>query len=122
MNKPRARDLGIRIGTMEPGPLNAITDVPGVGVGHCTLIEGKGVRTGLTVVMPHDGDVGREPVFAAPHRLNGNGEMTGLEWVRESGQLSTPIAITNTHSVGTVRDALVAADMAHRSAQGSFWS
>src|SRR6188508_2820193 len=122
MNKPRARDLGIRIGTMEPGPLNAITDVPGVGVGHCTLIEGKGVRTGLTVVMPHDGDVGREPVFAAPHRLNGNGEMTGLEWVRESGQLSTPIAITNTHSVGAVHEALISHEVRQRPDADPYWA
>ena len=113
--RPRARDLGIVIGTMPPGPLNAITDVAGVGVGHRTLIEGEGplvvgrgpVRTGVTIVQPHDGDVWTEPVFAAPHTLNGNGEMTGLEWVRESGMLTTPIALTNTHSVGVVRDALI---------------
>ncbi len=113
--RPRARDLGIVIGTMPPGPLNAITDVAGVGVGHRTLIEGEGrlvvgrgpVRTGVTIVQPHDGDVWTEPVFAAPHTLNGNGEMTGLEWVRESGTLTTPVALTNTHSVGVVRDALI---------------
>jgi D-aminopeptidase len=100
----RARDLGIKIGELEPGPLNAITDVEGVRVGHATLIEGEDVRTGVTVVVP-----GELPVFAAPFRLNGNGEMTGLEWVRESGFLTTPIGLTNTHSVGVVRDALVAA-------------
>jgi D-aminopeptidase len=100
----RARGLGIAVGGGEPGPLDAITDVPGVRVGHTTLIEGEGVRTGVTVVVPAD-----EPLFAAPFRLNGNGEMTGLEWVRESGLLTTPVAITNTHSVGVVRDALVAA-------------
>lgn len=113
---PRARDLGIAIGTMTPGPLNAITDVPGVKVGHATIIEGDGplvvgkgpIRTGVTVVVPHGGDVWKEPVFAAPHILNGNGEMTGLEWIRESGMLGGVIAITNTHSVGVVRDALVA--------------
>ena len=113
---PRARDLGIVIGTMTPGPLNAITDVPGVRVGHATIIEGDGplqvgigpIRTGVTVVVPHGGDVWKEPVFAAPHILNGNGEMTGLEWIRESGMLGGVIAITNTHSVGVVRDALVA--------------
>jgi D-aminopeptidase len=114
----RARDLGIRIGLLEPGPLNAISDVPGVGVGHTTLIEGEPggsvvgagpVRTGVTVVVPHDGDPFREAVFAGAHRLNGNGELTGLEWIREAGLLSTPIAITNTNSVGVVRDALVAA-------------
>ena len=88
---PRARDLGIVIGTMTPGPLNAITDVPGVRVGHATVIEGDGplvvgkgpIRTGVTVVVPHGGDVWKEPVFAAPHILNGNGEMTGLERIRE---------------------------------------
>jgi D-aminopeptidase len=113
----RARDLGIRIGLGTPGPLNAITDVPGVTVGHTTLISGDGplvvgqgpVRTGVTVVCPSGAAAIREPVFAGCHRLNGNGELTGLEWVRESGLLTTPIAITNTHSVGVVRDALVAA-------------
>jgi len=125
----RLRDLGLSIGRLPPGPLNAITDVAGVRVGSVTLIDGEGplvvgrgpVRTGVTVVVPHD-RIGLSPVFAGTHTLNGNGEMTGLEWVRESGQLTTAIAITNTHSVGTVRDALVAADMAHRSARGSFWS
>jgi D-aminopeptidase len=97
----RARELGINIGRLEPGPMNAITDVEGVAVGHCSVVEGDDVRTGVTVVVPP------LPVFAAPHCLNGNGEMTGLEWVRESGELTTPIAITNTHSVGVVRDAIV---------------
>jgi len=116
----RARDLGIVIGQLPSGPLNAITDVPGVRVGHTTLISGDGplvvgkgpIRTGVTVILPHDGDPGREPVFAGSHTLNGNGEMTGLEWVRESGMLTTPIGLTNTHSVGVVRDALVAASLA----------
>jgi D-aminopeptidase len=98
----RARELGIRIGDLEPGPLDAITDVAGTRVGHATLVEGDDVRTGVTVVLP-----GRLPVFAGAHRLNGNGELTGLEWVRESGLLTTPVAITNTFSVGDVRDALV---------------
>jgi D-aminopeptidase len=102
----RARELGIAAGTGEPGPLNAITDVEGVRVGHTTLIEGEDVRTGVTVVMPP------EDVFAASHRLNGNGEVTGLEWIRESGLLTTPIGITNTFSVGVVRDAIVAAQHA----------
>ncbi len=114
----RARDLGIRIGLGTPGPLNAITDVAGVTVGHTTLIRGDGplvvgegpVRTGVTVICPR-GMARGEPVFAGAHRLNGNGELTGLEWVRESGLLTTPIAITNTHSVGVVRDALVAASI-----------
>ena len=115
----RSRDLGIRIGLGTPGPLNAITDVGGVTVGHTTLIRGDGplivgqgpVRTGVTVVCPRGAEALHEPVFAGCHRLNGNGELTGLEWVRESGLLTTPIAITNTHSVGVVRDALVAASM-----------
>ena len=98
----RARELGIAIGELETGPLNAITDVDGVRVGHATLIEGDAVRTGVTVVVPP------LPAFAAPHRLNGNGEMTGLEWIREAGVLETPIAITNTHSVGAVHQALIA--------------
>ena len=125
----RYRDLGLTIGQLPPGPNNAITDVAGVRVGTVTLIEGEGplvvgqgpVRTGVTVIVPHDA-IGDSPVFAGSHTLNGNGEMTGLEWVRESGQLTTPIAITNTHSVGIVRDALVAADMATRSPSVSYWS
>src|SRR5919206_3964150 len=113
--RPRARDLGVRIGLLDPGPLNAITDVVGVRVGHTTLIRGDGplrpgegpVRTGVTVVVPpFEGRDGA--LFAGTHTLNGNGEMTGLEWLRESGMLTTPIALTNTHSVGVVRDALVA--------------
>jgi D-aminopeptidase len=116
----RLRDLGISPGLLTPGRLNAITDVPGVSVGHVTLVRGDGplevgtgpVRTGVTVVLPRDGDVGREPVFAGAHVLNGNGELTGLEWVRESGMLTTPIGLTNTHSVGVVRDALVRASAA----------
>jgi D-aminopeptidase len=111
----RARDHGIIVGTGTPGEHNAITDVGGVRIGHCTLNAGHGalvvgrgpVRTGVTVILP-PGDVWTDPVFAAGHRLNGNGEMTGLEWIRESGLLTTPVALTNTHSVGVVRDALLA--------------
>ncbi len=101
---PRARDLGVRIGELEPGRYDAITDVEGVRIGHTTLIEGDDVRTGVTVVVPEE-----LPLFAGSHRLNGNGELTGLEWVHESGFLTTPIAITNTFSVGVVRDAIAAA-------------
>jgi D-aminopeptidase len=108
----RARQLGIRIGDLAPGPLNAITDVGDVRVGHVTLIEGADVRTGVTMVVPPP-----EPVFAGTHRLNGNGELTGLEWVRESGLLTTPVGITNTFSVGVVRDAIVAAQIEARSDQ-----
>jgi D-aminopeptidase len=108
----RARDLGIAIGDGTPAPLNAITDVAGVRVGHTTLIEGDAVRTGVTMIVPPE-----TPVFAGCHRLNGNGELTGLEWVRESGLLTTPIGITNTFSVGVVRDAIAAA-----SADEDAWS
>ncbi len=125
----RARDLGITIGRGIPGPLNAITDVGGVTVGHTTLIRGEGplvrgvgpVRTGVTVVCPRGAADWREPVYAGCHRLNGNGELTGLEWVRESGLLTTPIAITNTHSVGVVRDALVEASI-QRDPNDAAWS
>jgi D-aminopeptidase len=127
---PRARDLGIVIGDLTPGPWNAITDVAGVRVGHATMIEGDGplvvgrgpVRTGVTVVVPHDGDVWRDPVFAAPHVLNGNGEMTGLEWIREAGMLGGVLAITNTHSVGVVRDALVAEGIRSQPPGAFSWS
>jgi D-aminopeptidase len=108
----RARDLGITIGEGDPGGRNAITDVEGVLVGHSTLIEGDAVRTGVTVVVPPE-----TPLFAGCHRLNGNGELTGLEWVRESGLLTTPIGITNTFSVGVVRDAIAA-----RSADDDAWA
>jgi D-aminopeptidase len=103
----RARDLGIVIGELEPGAFNAITDVRGIRVGHTTIIQGDDVRTGVTVVVPRE-----LPVFAAPFRLNGNGEVTGLQWMHESGLLTTPIALTNTHSVGAVHEALVAAALA----------
>ena len=108
----RARELGIVIGTLEPGEHDAITDVPGVRVGHTTVIEGDDVRTGVTVVVPHEGNVWSDPVYAAYHRLNGNGEMTGLPWIEEVGLLHSPIGITNTHSVGVVRDALVEIEVA----------
>src|SRR5204863_27889 len=84
------REHGIAIGAGEPGPRNAISDVEGVRVGHATLLEGDDVRTGVTVIVPPE-----VPLFAGCHRLNGNGELTGLEWVRESGLLTTPVAITN---------------------------
>lgn len=118
----RARDLGVVIGRHPTGPENAITDVAGVRVGHVTLhADGPpAVHTGVTVVVPHD-DIWSEPVFAGVHRLNGSGEMTGLEWVRESGELTTAIGLTNTHSVGVVRDALVDAQVAARG-EGTYWS
>jgi len=126
----RARELGIKIGLLEPGEHDAITDIPGVLVGHTTLISGEGplvvgqgpVRTGVTVVIPHEDDPWTEPVFAGCHRLNGNGELTGLEWVRESGFLGGVIGITNTHSVGVVRDALIVHAARERAAESVFWS
>jgi len=113
-SKPRARDLGVPFdGT--PGPLNAITDVKGVEVGHTTLISGEGplkvgvgpVRTGVTAILPRGKD-SLDAVFAAWFTLNGNGEMTGTTWVEESGFMDGPFMITNTHSVGVVRDAVIA--------------
>jgi D-aminopeptidase len=126
----RLRDLGVTIGRIPPGPHNAITDVAGVRVGHTTLVSGEGplrvgagpVRTGVTVILPHEGDVGAEPVFAGSHVLNGNGEMTGLLWIKESGMLTTPVAITNTHSVGIVRDALIAYEATRMRRPQMFWS
>jgi len=103
--RPRARDLGIPFdGT--PGSLNAITDVQGVEVGHTTLIEGEAVRTGVTVVFPR-GKGSPDPVFAGWYTLNGNGEMTGTTWIEEGGFLEGAVFLTNTHSVGTVRDASI---------------
>jgi D-aminopeptidase len=130
MTAPRARDLGIVIGEGAPGPLNAITDVDGVRVGHATLISGEGplvvgegpVRTGVTVIDPHGGDIWTEPVFAGCHILNGNGDMTGLEWIREAGLLHSPIAITNTHSVGIVRDTLIRHAVRTRKPGSAYWS
>jgi D-aminopeptidase len=112
--RPRARDLGVPFeGT--PGPLNAITDVAGVEVGHVTLVSGEGrlevgrgpVRTGVTAIHPR-GRASSDPVFAGTFALNGNGEMTGLAWVSESGFLEGPVVLTNTHSVGLARDAVIA--------------
>jgi D-aminopeptidase len=120
--RPRARELGIRIGTLPTGELNAITDVPGVRVGHRTVVEGDSIRTGVTVVFPHEGNPWEDPVFAGPHRLNGNGELTGLEWIRECGMLTSPVGLTNTHSVGVVHDALIAAEVERRGNGGDFWS
>jgi D-aminopeptidase len=102
----RARDWGISIGELELGPANAVTDVEGVRVGYATLVREPGIRTGVTVVLPFDGAAA---VFAGFHRLNGNGEMTGIHWVRESGMLTTPIAITNTLSVGAVHEGVIRA-------------
>ena len=114
-SKLRARDLGVPFdGT--PGLLNGITDVKGIEVGHTTLISGEGklqvgagpVRTGVTAIIPRGKQSSNDPVFAGWFSLNGNGEMTGTTWVEESGFLEGPIMITNTHSVGVVRDAVIA--------------
>jgi D-aminopeptidase len=128
--KPRARDLGVPFdGTT--GPLNAITDVKGVEVGHTTLISGSGklkvgegpVRTGVTAVLPRGKD-NLDPVFGGWFTLNGNGEMTGTTWLEESGILDGPVMITNTHSVGVVRDAVIAwrIKKAPRDQNGYYWS
>jgi D-aminopeptidase len=107
--EPRARDLGIPFDFGVPGPLNAITDVPGVEVGQVTLVEGAHVRTGVTAVLPRGrGDAARRPAFAGHFSLNGNGEMTGLPWLEEAGVLDGPVLVTNTNSVGVVRDAVIA--------------
>ena len=114
--RPRARDLGILIGTLARGPENAITDVSGVTVGHVTLISGEGelvvgkgpVRTGVTAVVPRPDDVYLNQVFAAAEALNGNGEMTGMEWINERGLLEVPVIITNTLSVGEGYSGVVA--------------
>lgn len=104
----RARDLGIPFDFGRPGPHNAITDVPGVEVGHVTLVQGDAVRTGVTAVLPRGrGDEGRQPCFAGHYSLNGNGEMTGIAWLEEAGQLGGPVLITNTNAVGVIRDAVI---------------
>ncbi len=128
--KPRARDLGVPFeGT--PGPLDAITDVKGVEVGHTTLISGSGklvvgqgpVRTGVTAILPR-GKSPKSQVFAGWYSLNGNGEMTGTTWVEESGFLEGPVMITNTHSVGVVRDAVIKwrVNLAPPDDTGYWWS
>ncbi len=105
---PRARELGIPFEFGLPGPLNAITDVPGVEVGQVTLIAGADVRTGVTAVLPRGkGEGGLDPCFGGFFSLNGNGDMTGTHWLEESGFLEGPVAITNTNSVGVVRDAVI---------------
>jgi len=127
----RARDLGIPFeGT--PGKFNAITDVPGVEVGYTTLISGEGklevgkgpVRTGVTAILPRGHASLNDPVYAGFFSLNGNGEMTGTAWVDESGFLEGPIVITNTHSVGVARDAVIAWRINHGAADktGYWWS
>src|ERR1700730_7513419 len=130
-DKPRARDLGVPFDG-SPGPLNAITDVAGVTVGHTTLISGEGklqigkgpVRTGVTAVLPRGQKSMSDPVFAGWFTENGNGEMTGTAWVEESGFLEGPVMITNTHSVGVVRDSVIQWRVAHGQPDpaGYWWS
>jgi len=127
---PRARDLGVPFDG-KPGPLNAITDVKGIEVGQTTLISGSGplkvgvgpVRTGVTAILPR-GKNSRDSVFAGWFTLNGNGEMTGTTWVEDSGFLDGPVMITNTHSVGVVRDAVIAWRVKHAppDEEGYSWS
>jgi L-aminopeptidase/D-esterase-like protein len=125
--KPRERDLKLPIGGT-PGALDAITDVAGVEVGQTTLVSGSGklvvgkgpVRTGVTIVHPR-GKNNLDPVFAAWFTLNGNGEMTGTTWVQESGLLEGPVAITNTHSVGVVRDAIIQWEVSRKNALQPWW-
>ena len=127
----RARDLGLPFdGT--PGPLNAITDVAGVEVGYTTILRGEGklvvgkgpVRTGVTAIIPRGHDSLNDPVYAGMFSLNGNGEMTGTHWIEESGFLEGPVVITNTHSVGVARDAVIAWRIKHGAvdASGYWWS
>jgi D-aminopeptidase len=130
----RLRDLGLAVGAGTPGQHNSITDVAGVLVGHTTLVSGDGplvpgrgpVRTGVTVIRPVPGYVREAPLYAGVHTLNGNGELTGTAWVSESGLLTTPIGLTNTRSVGVVRDTLAAIDARQGRAQTAgravFWS
>jgi L-aminopeptidase/D-esterase-like protein len=126
-SKPREADLKLPIGGT-PGRLDAITDVSGVEVGHTTLITGNGplvvgtgpVRTGVTVIHPRGKD-NADPVFASWFTLNGNGEMTGTTWVQESGYLEGPIGITNTHSVGVVRDAIIKWEVSRKNVLQPWW-
>ncbi len=124
---PRARELGVPFDG-EPGPLNAITDVAGVTVGQVTLIEdlseGRKARTGITAILPRGRETLKLPVFGGWFALNGNGEMTGTTWLEESGQLEGPVLLTNTHSVGIVRDAVIAwrVRQGGADASGYWWS
>ena len=110
MTRARLRDLGLSVGRLPPGPLNAITDVAGVRVGHATLVRGAPsvVRTGVTAIWPRGPEIWRSYAFAGFHSFNGYGEMTGVVWLQEQGLLAAPICLTNTHAVGVVRDAICA--------------
>src|SRR6266567_4741106 len=118
--KPRARSLGIPFGGT-PGRWNAITDVPGVQVGYTTLIEGDSVRTGVTAIHPRGPEGAADAVAAGFFSQNGNGEMTGVSWIEESGTFSLPIVITNTHAVGIAHAAIVAWTARHHPELGDDW-
>jgi D-aminopeptidase len=122
MQRTRLRNLGITIGHLPTGPENAITDVPGVLVGHKTLIQDEPniARTGITVIVPRQGAIGDDYAFAGFHRFNGCGEMTGVHWLEETGLLTSAVALTNTHQVGMVRDALTQYSFT-RSHYGAFY-
>jgi len=118
--KPRARALGLPFGG-RPGRWNAITDVPGVEVGYVTLIEGDAVRTGVTAIHPRGPAGTADPVAAGFHSQNGNGEMTGVAWINESGTFNGPIAITNTHAVGVAHAGIIAWTVRHHPAVAEVW-
>jgi len=118
--KPRARALGIPFGG-RPGPLNAITDVPGVEVGYTTLIEGSAIRTGVTAIHPRGPAGTGDPVAAGFHSQNGNGEMTGVSWINESGTFDGPVAITNTHAVGIAHAGIIEWTVRHHPVVAEEW-
>jgi len=118
--RPRARSVGIPFGG-QPGRWNAITDVPGVEVGYATLVQGQSVRTGVTAIHPRGAAGAADPVAAGFFSQNGNGEMTGVSWIEESGTFAGPVAITNTHAVGTVHAAIVAWTVRHHPRAAAAW-
>jgi D-aminopeptidase len=122
MSRARLRDLGIKIGSLPVGPFNAITDVPDVWVGHATIIhdEPHVARTGITMILPRQGAIGHDYAFAGFHRFNGCGEITGIQWLEETGLLSSAIALTNTRQIGMVRDAMSEISFSHPQF-GPFW-
>jgi len=113
MARAHLRDLGYRIGNLQPGQYNAITDVAGVKVGHVTIIKDQPqvLRTGVTVILPHSGNITDQNCFGGSHVLNGNGEVTGLSFLNDFGRIHTPIALTGTYSVGAVHEGLVKAEI-----------
>lgn len=118
--KPRARSLGIPFGGV-PGRCNAITDVPGVQVGYATLIRGESVRTGVTGILPRGSAGVGDPVAAGFFSQNGNGEMTGVSWIAESGNFAGPVVITNTHAVGVAHAGVIAWTVRHHPALADAW-